>query len=115
VFVFVAVMVIAADVVTGAVKIATAPSADGVSARLPTMRDVYVRCVPRLSVTDADGVFPDGASSENRTTSKELAGGVNDAVVADSDVPLDALFVATAGVEASMASATAPPYLSYRR
>jgi hypothetical protein len=50
-------------------------------------------------------------SPEMRTTSREFAGGVKLAVVAVS-VDAAVMFWATAGDEASIASATTPPYLS---
>jgi hypothetical protein len=104
------VIVIAADVVTGAVQIVACP----LRVETPTFdltRNVYVRCEPRLSVTTGVGAVSGLLPSEAyRMTNKEFAGGVNDAVVNACVVAPEGL-VATAGVEASIASATPPPQL----
>jgi hypothetical protein len=104
------VIVIAADDETTAVQIVACP----LRVETPTFdltRNVYVRCEPRLSVTTGVGAVSGLPPSEAyRMTNKEFAGGVNDAVVNACVVAPEGL-VATAGVEASIASATPPPQL----
>jgi uncharacterized protein YqfA (UPF0365 family) len=99
------VIVIGADVTTGAVQIVACPLRVEVTT-FDLTRMKYVRCTPRLSVITGVGAVSGLPPSEAyRMTNKEFAGGVNDAVVNACVVAPEGL-VATAGVEASMARTT---------
>src|SRR4051812_35769135 len=102
------VTVIAAEVVTGAVQIAACAFATNVCPNRSNCCNVNGRCTPRLSVIDGDpGTMESCVLPAQRTTSREFAGGVNDA---DATVgALTAELRAVAGDEASIASPVTPP------
>jgi hypothetical protein len=81
-------MVIAADVVTGAVHDAFCPKRVGESASDCQSVRVYVKCVPRLSVMVGAAIPPVSSSHAHCTRRSELAGGVKLTVVTVATVPV---------------------------